>query len=65
MLGWLINLGFAGSTAPVAEVLPHFPTEMVATDAVSTKLSATDAVTTELVTENGVVADLVGTDDIK
>ena len=47
MLGWIMNLGFAGSTAAVVVIAP-FPTELVTTDAVTATMTAKDNPTTTL-----------------
>ena len=64
MLGWIGLLKFRGSTAPV-EVLPHFPTDLVTTDAVTAALTVTNGVVASMEAKDEVVADLVATDDIK
>ena len=64
MLGWIGLLKFRGSTAP-AEVLPHFPTELTTTDAVTAALTVTNGVVATMEATDDVVADLVATDDIK
>ena len=63
MLGWLLNLGFAGSVSP-AEALPHFPTELVTTDAVTAALAATDGLVATLEAKDEVTTTLEATDKI-
>ena len=53
MLGWVMNLGFAGSTAPVIVIAP-FPTELITADATTAALTTADATTAALVTTDSI-----------